>query len=101
MRKNFVFSVLLIIYCFSFSILFFGCTGDINSDLLYSAEKGDITRVQDLLQRGADVNTKSKNGFTPLIAAAGRGHKGLVEILINKGANVNVHIDHNPYISCH
>ncbi len=42
-----------------------------------------------LEQEGVDVNQADKDGFTPLIYAAARGEKEMVEALINKGADLD------------
>ena len=42
-----------------------------------------------LITKGADVNAKEDNGFTPLHLAALGGRKEVVELLIAKGADVN------------
>ncbi len=63
--------------------------------LLATVVSGDIQAVEDLLARGADVNTKSKrglsslHGLSALHSAAVFGHKDIVELLIEKGADVN------------
>lgn len=41
------------------------------------------------LQKGADVNARNKDGLTPLIAAADKGHLEVVKFLVEKGADVN------------
>jgi tetratricopeptide (TPR) repeat protein len=43
-----------------------------------------------LISKGADVNVKNNDGFTPLILALSNGFKELSELLIAKGAEVNV-----------
>ena len=39
---------------------------------------------------GASVNTASRPGWTPLMAAAWEGHKDVVELLLTHGANSQV-----------
>ena len=39
------------------------------------------------------MNAKDGNGYTPLHSAAYHGHKGIVELLIAKGADVNAKTD--------
>ncbi len=41
-----------------------------------------------LLQNGAEVNVTDKNMWTPLHCAASQGHLSIVELLVDKGANV-------------
>ena len=42
-----------------------------------------------LIEKGADVNTKSRDGSTPLHSAAFLGHTEIAELLIQKGAEVS------------
>ena len=51
--------------------------------------RGNIKAVKQHLAAGADVNSKSKHGRTPLHAAVVGGSKEIVELLLAKGANVN------------
>eukprot|EP00730_Choanoeca_flexa_P004047 TRINITY_DN11584_c0_g1_i5.p2 TRINITY_DN11584_c0_g1~~TRINITY_DN11584_c0_g1_i5.p2 ORF type:complete len:153 (+),score=34.83 TRINITY_DN11584_c0_g1_i5:611-1069(+) len=44
-----------------------------------------------LLDRGADVNIKGKEGHTPLWAACSIGDIAMVKVLLEKGAEINVH----------
>ena len=43
---------------------------DVNPMFLRSAEKGDLQMLACLLEFGADVNTKSLDGYTALIKAS-------------------------------
>ena len=62
---------------------------DLSSDLHSAAKRGDITAVNALLAKGAEVNAKDKDGRTALMYAAGNGHTETVETLLAKGAEVN------------
>ncbi|QJT97560.1 ankyrin repeat domain-containing protein [Wolbachia endosymbiont of Diaphorina citri] len=42
-----------------------------------------------LVDRGADADSKNKDGRTPLHDAALEGHNGVVKTLLERGANVN------------
>ena len=55
----------------------------------YAAEVGNIEAVKQHLAAGTEVNAKA-SGWTPLAVAAHRGHKEVAELLITKGADVNV-----------
>ncbi len=58
-------------------------------DLHSAAGTGDIVRVRQLLDQGADVNVKNTDQRTPLHEAAWNGHTGTAELLLGKGADVN------------
>jgi hypothetical protein len=45
-----------------------------------------------LIAKGADVNPKDKQGFTPLILSIARHKSALAKLLIQKGADVNVSV---------
>jgi uncharacterized protein len=64
--------------------------------LVQEAAYGNQEKVQELfnnvqafLHRGADVNTKSDDGYTALMLAAGWGRSDLVRLLPQSGADVN------------
>jgi len=50
---------------------------------------GNIDEVQWQLDAGVDPNLKNSKGATPLHYAASEGHNDIVELLIERGANVN------------
>ncbi len=60
--------------------------GDINKDLFKAATKGDTAAVQALLDAGADLNAKDKEGLTALVLAQRKGQSEVVEILRKAGA---------------
>ena len=48
-----------------------------------------LGRVKDLVEQGADVNAKDKNGNTPLHRVSMYGDIDIVEYLVEQGTNVN------------
>ncbi len=57
--------------------------------LLDAADDPNTDRIKLLLANGADVNERSKNGWSALMSAACYGCKDVVETLIENGANVD------------
>ncbi len=56
--------------------------------LMLAAFRGDAAGVLNLLERGADVNARDRDGDTALMFAAFRGHGLVVALLLQYGANV-------------
>ena len=65
----------------------------------YAVEKGNVSKVKDLLSRGTDVNFKDDNGFTFLMKASEKGHTEIVKELMVKGADINAKMA-DGYIFC-
>jgi len=63
---------------------------DQNEDLLSASRKGDLASVRALVEKGADLETKTSYGQTPIYIAAMQGHLLVVEFLLSKGANAEV-----------
>jgi len=60
------------------------------SSIHRAAWEGNTKAIKQHLENGRDVDAKDDlYGDTPLLWAAGFGHKKIVEMLINEGANVN------------
>ena len=55
----------------------------------YAAQEGIIEAVKQHLATGTDLNAKDEDGYTPLYAVAGGGHKEIAVLLIANGADVN------------
>ncbi len=58
-------------------------------DLLDAARKGDLKRVQKLLEAGADVNQRDNTGFTALHWAAMTNKLEVAKLLLRKKADIN------------
>ncbi|MFH2064371.1 MAG: ankyrin repeat domain-containing protein [Pseudomonadota bacterium] len=63
-----------------------GCATTIHE----AAMKGKIDSVKEHLAAGEEVDARDQYGKTPLILASSWGHLDIMELLIEKGANVNV-----------
>jgi ankyrin repeat protein len=57
--------------------------------LVEAAARGDLARVQALLQAGAAIEQRDANGRTAVLAATAGNHVDVVRALVARGANVN------------
>jgi ankyrin repeat protein len=78
----------LIIFCSVFIIQY--SQAQKKEDLFKAAFEGDIEKVENLLDKGLRIDSRSKSGDSPLTIAASEGHFDLVEFLLDEGANINV-----------
>ncbi len=63
----------------------------ITEDILAACHLGDTSRVETILKNNPDIIDKPYSaGFTALHTAARAGQKDVVELLISKGADVNI-----------
>ncbi|KAK7213151.1 hypothetical protein V2G26_020329 [Clonostachys chloroleuca] len=53
-------------------------------------ERPDMSKVQQLIERGANVNRRVGLGGTPVYNAASRGHLAFVKLLLENGADLSV-----------
>lgn len=83
-------------------LLFLGATPDKKTpngnDLIFSAlETGDVKLVDDLIAYGANINAKTADsyGHTPLTQAILNQQKEMVQLLLDRGADVNMPANYN------
>lgn len=63
---------------------------DINEALINATLNEKMNDIQFLLESGANINTKTENGYTPLHIAVYKNNIELVELLLSNGANTNL-----------
>ena len=69
-------------------LLAFGLSAAHAAPIHTAAREGDVDKVRELLDQGADINRNSRNG-TPLHVAVLADRQEVVELLIADGADVN------------
>ena len=63
---------------------------NINGQLVMAARAGVVPRVGALLAQGAKVDSRDRNGDSPLNMASAKGRVELVDVLLKAGADVNL-----------
>ena len=64
-----------------------------DESLVRAARRGDLAKVQTLLDRGHSINVRSRHGDTALIMAASKADGVLVRALLARGAEVDAKSD--------
>ncbi|MFH0780423.1 MAG: ankyrin repeat domain-containing protein [Pseudomonadota bacterium] len=77
LRNIFIFVLFIISSC---------ARGD---SFIESADKGNINFVNQYINNGNDVNVKTDQDYTALMASSRSGNIEIVKLLVSKGANVN------------
>ena len=58
-------------------------------DFIEAVEKGDLNLARKLINDGADINTKDKNGKAAILISIEKGHENIVKFLLDKGVDPN------------
>ena len=66
-----------------------GAAEDPGEALRRAASAGDVTKVKELLAAGVDVNAANAYGGTALSFACHKGHAAVVDLLLERGADVH------------
>ena len=73
---------------------------DPSADLIFAAEQGDLAKVKEFLAAGGNPNVRDtrpkSKGMTPLMLAAGAGHREVTAALLDAGADVALKDDAEP-----
>jgi len=82
---------IIVVYIFAFVLSLNGYA--LAENLFDAAKAGNLEKVTQLIEEGANVNIRNDSGVTPLHLAAYRGDKDIAEILILKGADIDSQTD--------
>ncbi len=64
-------------------------------NIFIAARYFGLDKVKEVLESGADVNCESGDGYTALHLAVSRGNKELTDLLLARGAEIEVYESHN------
>jgi len=74
--------------------------GEAEPALIDAAERGDAPALTRALDDGARIDTRDLRGRTPLLVAVQRAHDAVAQLLIRRGADINVQdeISDSPFL---
>ena len=62
----------------------------LDRDLMKYSNKGNINRVKELVEKGANVNAQDNYGFSPMFYASRQNKLNVVKYLVENGAIVDI-----------
>lgn len=81
--------IIIALQIFFFAAALIAFADSMGEDLIQAASNNDLNALNDLISKGADVNTTNVFLATPLIVAAKCGNTECVKALLKAGADVN------------
>lgn len=67
----------------------------VDEHLVEAVTRGDVGIISTLLKQGADVNYQNPGGSTPLFVATNKNKTDVVRLLLERGADPNIHPKQN------
>ena len=64
--------------------------GGLGTLLHFAVAEGDLSTLQELIERGCSVDAQDQDGATALLMAAGDGDNSMVKLLLERGASVDL-----------
>ncbi|OOZ15829.1 hypothetical protein BOW35_03135 [Solemya velum gill symbiont] len=83
MTRQFLYALCITLFTVSAAM---GSDG-LGAKLIDATEAGNLSKIEELLEQGANVNATSKGMQTPLMFAATEDHMEAAKLLLGKGAN--------------
>ena len=80
--------LLFVVLTATFVAVSFAEERDWREDWFQFIEKGDVSGLRGMIEKGADVDAKDRRGQTGLIIASSKGDDQVVELLLKAGAEV-------------
>jgi len=86
--KKLRFSAVLLLFLMASLALTAQSSRDFNKFAKF-IRQNNLTKIDDLIKRGKDINATNENGMTPLLYCLQQRNVEIAEVFINAGANVN------------
>ena len=66
---------------------------NLNQKLWDAAKEGDVSKVNESIKAGGDINWRDEDSWPVLVVAASKGHVKVVQTLLDNGANISNQTD--------